>query len=146
MAAEFSTGLSAGASAAMDALDRQQHGDGGNKIAGAAKDFEALLLGQILRSVHEDGGWLGTGDDDAGEAAIGLGEEQLARVMASSGGLGLSKLIETGLEGRDDAGDPSSTAPLSADPLHREFPLGPARRRAAPGQANTASQHNAAPI
>jgi len=99
----FSTGLSTGAAAAMDALTRQQPSDGKNKVAGAAKDFEALLIGQILKSSHEDGGWLGTDDDDAGEAAVGLGEEQLARTMAGSGGLGLSKLIEAGIRNQQDA-------------------------------------------
>jgi Rod binding domain-containing protein len=87
------------ATAALDAigsLDQHQQGSS-SKAASAARDFEALLLGQMLKSARGDGGWLGTDDDDAGEAAVGLGEEQLARTMAQSGGLGLSKLIESGL-------------------------------------------------
>jgi Rod binding domain-containing protein len=99
--AGFSTGLSSGISAALDAIGQQQPNNESNKVASAARDFEALLLGQILRSVHEEGGWLGAGDDDAGAAAIGLGEEQLARTMAASGGLGLHKLIEAGLRNQD---------------------------------------------
>jgi Rod binding domain-containing protein len=64
----------------------------------AAKDFEALLIGQMLRSVREDGsGWLGTGDDEAGSAAYSLGEDQLAKAMAAGGGLGLAKVIAAGL-------------------------------------------------
>lgn len=64
----------------------------------AAKDFEALLIGQMLRSAREEGsGWLGTGDDDAGSAAYSLGEDQLAKAMAAGGGLGLSKVIAAGL-------------------------------------------------
>jgi Rod binding domain-containing protein len=67
--------------------------------AGAAKDFEALLLSQMLRSVREEGsGWLGTGDDQSSDAAFGMGEEQLARALSASGGLGLSKLIDSGLK------------------------------------------------
>jgi Rod binding domain-containing protein len=97
----FSTALATGVSAAMNALD-QKPGNG-DKVAGAAKEFEALLLGQILKSAHGDGGWMGTDDDDAGEAAVGLGEEQLARTMAASGGFGLSKLIESGLRNQQDA-------------------------------------------
>jgi Rod binding domain-containing protein len=66
--------------------------------SGAARDFEALLVGQMLRSVREGGsGWLGTGDDQSSEAAFGLGEEQLARALSSSGGFGLSKIIDAGL-------------------------------------------------
>ena len=97
MATGFATGLSAGAEAAMDALAQQQQGDGQKKVAGAARDFEALLLGQLLRASRSEGGWLGTEEDDAGDAAVGFGEEQLALSMASSGGLGLSKLIQSGI-------------------------------------------------
>jgi Rod binding domain-containing protein len=96
-----------GATAALDSigsLDQKQQG-GSNKTASAAKDFEALLMGQILKSARSSGGWLGTDDDDAGEAAIGLGEEQLARTMAQSGGFGLSKLIENGIISRQDTVD-----------------------------------------
>jgi|SRR5579862_3973321 Rod binding domain-containing protein len=73
------------------------------KRSGAAKDFEALLVGQMLRSVREEGsGWLGTGDDQSSEAAFGLGEEQLARALSGSGGFGLSKIIDAGLKAQSD--------------------------------------------
>ena len=69
------------------------------KRSGAAKDFESLLIAQMLRSVREEGsGWLGSGEDESSSAAFGLGEEQLARSLASSGGIGLSKIIESGLK------------------------------------------------
>lgn len=112
--ADFSAGISTGASAALDAigsLDQHPAGDSGSKAAGAAKDFEALLLGQMLKSARGDGGWLGTSDDDAGEAAVGLGEEQLARTMAQSGGFGLSKMIESGLRSRQEAADEATPNP-----------------------------------
>ena len=68
------------------------------KGVAAAKDFEALLIGQMLRSAREEGsGWLGTDDDDAGSAAFSLGEDQLAKAMAAGGGLGLAKVIAAGL-------------------------------------------------
>src|SRR5580658_10300603 len=71
----------------------------------AAKDFEALLIGQMLRSVREEGsGWLGTGDDDAGSAAFSLGEDQLAKAMAAGGGLGLAKVIAAGLASKAASG------------------------------------------
>jgi Rod binding domain-containing protein len=107
--------MTTGATAAMDSIgsldQHQQSGsNGSNKAASAAKDFEALLLGQMLKSARGDGGWLGTDEDDAGEAAIGIGEEQLARTMAQSGGLGLSKLIESGIRSGQDAVDRASPA------------------------------------
>lgn len=67
------------------------------KIGQAAHDFEALLVEQMLRSSHGEDGWLGTGDDKSDDAAMGMGEEQLAQALANSGGLGLAKMIEAGL-------------------------------------------------
>jgi len=69
------------------------------KRTGAAKDFEALLLTQMLHSVRDEAsGWLGTGEDQSSAAAFGLGEEELAKSMAASGGLGIAKLIDQGLQ------------------------------------------------
>lgn len=70
------------------------------KIQDAAQQFEALLIGEILRTAHQSDGWLGTGEDAAGGCAMGFAEEQLATVMARSGGFGLAKLIAKGLETR----------------------------------------------
>jgi Rod binding domain-containing protein len=68
------------------------------KQLGAAQDFEALLLGQMLHSIREEGsGWLGTGDDDASATAFGFGEDQLAKALTQGGGLGLAKMIAAGL-------------------------------------------------
>ncbi len=68
------------------------------KQMGAAHDFEALLIGQMLRSMREEGSsWLGTGDDDAGATAMAFGEEELAKAVTRGGGLGLSKIIAQGL-------------------------------------------------
>ena len=68
------------------------------KETGAAQDFEALLIGQMLRSMREEGsGWLGTGDDSAGATAFAFGEEELAKALTKGGGLGLSKIIAAGL-------------------------------------------------
>jgi len=68
------------------------------KQLGAAHDFEALLIGQMLRSMREEGSsWLGTGDDAAGATAFAYGEEELAKAITKGGGLGLSKIIAHGL-------------------------------------------------
>jgi hypothetical protein len=65
---------------------------------GAGKDFEALLIGQMMRSIREEGsGWMGTGEDKASDAAFGMAENEFARAMASSGGFGLQKIIGKGL-------------------------------------------------
>lgn len=69
--------------------------------SGAGKDFEALLIGQMMRSIREEGsGWMGTGEDKASDAAFGMAENEFARAMSGSGGFGLSKIIEKGLASR----------------------------------------------
>jgi Rod binding domain-containing protein len=68
----------------------------------SSRDFEALLIGQMLHSVRdEDSGWLGSGGDDSSDAAFGLGEEQLAQAIAGGGGFGLGKFIDSALERED---------------------------------------------
>ena len=74
------------------------------KQLGAAQDFEALLIGQMLHSMRENGSsWLGTGDDDASATAFGFGEDQLAKALTKGGGLGLSKVIAAGLAAKNEA-------------------------------------------
>lgn len=69
------------------------------KMHQAAQQFESLLIGQLLKTARESGGgWLGTDEDDAGQSGIEMGEQQLAGMLASAGGLGLSSLIEKGLK------------------------------------------------
>ena len=70
------------------------------KIRSTAQQFEALLIGELLKTSREAGssGWLGTGDDDdAGQLGMEVGEQQFAQMLAASGGLGLSKTIEAGM-------------------------------------------------
>lgn len=98
------------------------------KRSGAARDFEALLIGQMLQSVREQGsGWLGGGEDDATSTAFGLGEQHLAAAISAVGGLGLGRMIErslarsaandgTALPASDTLQGPSVTAPGLAPP------------------------------
>jgi flagellar protein FlgJ len=68
------------------------------RIHEAAQQFEALLLGQMLRSVRESAGnWLKTGDDSSGDCATDFAEQQFAATMSKQGGLGLATLISAGL-------------------------------------------------
>ena len=71
------------------------------KIKGAAQQFEALMIGQLLKTSREassSSGWLGTGDDEPGQTSLDMAEQQLASVMSKNGGLGLTKFIVQGLE------------------------------------------------
>jgi Rod binding domain-containing protein len=69
------------------------------KAAGAAGQFESLLIAQMLKSMREEGsGWLGTGSDKTADTAVGFAEEQLATALSSAGGLGLAKIVQSGLK------------------------------------------------
>jgi Rod binding domain-containing protein len=70
------------------------------KVRDAARQFEALLLTQILRAARGSGSWTGSGPDGAGDCATEYAEEQFAAALASSGGLGLADLISSGLTPR----------------------------------------------
>ena len=73
--------------------------DSPERIADAARQFEALLVGQILKSIRESEGssWLGTGADQSGESAMAMAEEQFASAISKSGGLGLANTISASL-------------------------------------------------
>jgi len=71
--------------------DTERRPDAPEKVLDAAQQFEALLLGQILRAAREGGG-------SSSDCALGYAEQQFADVMARNGGLGLARLIVKGLE------------------------------------------------
>ena len=98
--------------------ESQKPSEGPSRIAGAAQQFEALLIAQMLKSMHEsgDGGWTGTDDDDAGAPALELADEQLAQSMARHGGLGLARLVVSGLNAQARGDEPRATTAPSAQP------------------------------
>jgi Rod binding domain-containing protein len=68
------------------------------KIKGAASSFEALLIGQMMKSMHDsEGGWLGTGDDESAQSAMEYADESFAQALTASGGLGIASLVSKGL-------------------------------------------------
>jgi flagellar protein FlgJ len=72
------------------------------KIKDAAQQFEALMIGQLLKTAREassgSGGWFGTGEDETGQIPMELAEQQLATTMAKQGGFGLTTTITRDLE------------------------------------------------
>jgi len=67
-------------------------------IAEAAQQFEALLIGEMLKAARSgENGWLGSGDETGDATSAGLAEEQFAQALARSGGLGLSAQIQASL-------------------------------------------------
>ena len=85
--------------AATDVTSASRSKDTPEKILTAAKQFEALLVGQMLKSMQDsEGGWLGTGDDQSASAAMEYGQEAFAQAMAMNGGLGLANMVAAGLQ------------------------------------------------
>jgi len=72
------------------------------KIKDAARQFEALLIGQMLKSMRDsEGGWLGTGDDEASSSAMEYAQEMFAQSLSANGGLGMASLVMKGLKPPD---------------------------------------------
>jgi len=72
------------------------------RIAAAAKEFEAVLIEQMLRESRASAG-LGEEPDEASSSLRDMADQQFARVIAGQGGFGITKLLLEGL----NKGDPS---------------------------------------
>jgi Rod binding domain-containing protein len=76
-------------------------GDGQTKpknAAEAAKQFEAILIAQMLRTAHESsGGSLDDSDSSSSNTMFDVAGQQFAQVLSNNGGLGLAKMITDGL-------------------------------------------------
>ena len=70
----------------------------------AARQFEALLLAQMLRNVHEPS------DDSTGDTMWDVAAQQFAQAIANNGGFGMARLISEGL---NREGRPNLTVPRS---------------------------------
>jgi peptidoglycan hydrolase FlgJ len=69
------------------------------KIQDAARQFEALLIGQMLKSMREAGdGALSWGGDQASSAATEYAQEMFAQALSKGGGLGLSRVVVQALQ------------------------------------------------
>ena len=58
----------------------------------AARQFESLLIGQMLHAAREND------SSESSNCATDYAEQQFATVLAESGGLGIADLIAKGLE------------------------------------------------
>jgi len=92
--------ISSAAMAASTTPAAPAKGDDPAKVKAAAQQFEALLIGQLLKTAREagDSGWMGTDQDDAGQIGMEMAEQQFAQMLASKGGLGMADMIAKGLQ------------------------------------------------
>jgi Rod binding domain-containing protein len=92
--------LSPAGAAAAPANGKTQNSP--QKVKDAAQQFEALMIEQLLKTAREassdGGGWLGTGEDQPGQIAMDMAEQQFASTMAKQGGFGLTTTITRDLE------------------------------------------------
>lgn len=60
----------------------------------AAGKFEALLIGQMLKSARQAdaGGWSGEADQ-SGSSIMDMAEQHLAELLGSQGSLGLARMV-----------------------------------------------------
>jgi len=89
-----------GAVAASLPGPRAGSGSDAAKIQDAASQFEALLIGQLLKNASdaESGGALGGDDSGADSSMLEIAQEQLAQTLAKQGGLGIARLVVEGLD------------------------------------------------
>ncbi len=77
-------------------------GDGQAKpknAAEAAKQFEALMIAQMLRTAHEStGGSLDESNSSASDTMFDVAGQQFAQMLANNRGLGLAKMVTDGLK------------------------------------------------
>jgi Rod binding domain-containing protein len=101
-----------------------------DEISQASTQFEALIIGQVLKAAREssDKGWLGTGDDQTSDMAMEMAEQGLAQGLAAQGGLGIAKMVTAHLH-RDEAklansgpATGSSQVQPSTDSVHQALP------------------------
>jgi Rod binding domain-containing protein len=66
--------------------------------ADAAKQFEALLIAQLLRNAHGSSSSMGGEEDSTSETMWDVAAQQFSQLLAEKGGLGLATLITRGLQ------------------------------------------------
>lgn len=67
------------------------------KLAESARDFEALLITQVLKTALTSES-MGLSENEAGGHAVQFAAEEFGRAIAAQGGMGLSRLVLQGLE------------------------------------------------
>jgi Rod binding domain-containing protein len=70
------------------------------RIEDAARQFESILIAQMLRSARESASAMGEEDesDTGGSTMREVAEQQFALMLARQGGIGLTRLVTAGLE------------------------------------------------
>jgi Rod binding domain-containing protein len=89
------------------------------KVHEAAQQFEALMIGEMMKTARESGseeGWLGGGGGTGDDQATAMAESQFSQALASHGGFGLAKMIEQTIN-RQHGSAPKENAPTHTPPV-----------------------------
>jgi Rod binding domain-containing protein len=97
-----------------------------DKIADSAKQFEGLLVGEMLKTARESsgGGWLSDEDDQddqTGSMVMEMADQGFSQALAARGGLGIAKMVTKSLEHRNATAPSSDSETASPDPLSRDL-------------------------
>ena len=79
------------------------------KIEDAARQFESILIAQMLRSGRESASGIADEDesDSGGSTMMEVAEQQFAQMLAKQGGIGLTRLVVDGLKRGEGASGPN---------------------------------------
>ncbi len=101
------------------------------KMSSAAQQFEALLLTEMMKSARQSGSgdWMGAAEDQSGVSVSEMAGEQFAQALASSGGIGIARLVLGGLSSPNTPKgiDEDKSHPASAGATEPNAPAAPAR-------------------
>lgn len=88
------------------------------RIRKAAGEFEALMIEQMLKAARDNTSTSLDGENspDANETMLDLANQQLAQLISKAGGLGLTRLIEKGLETQKSPEPRTVSSSPSPDP------------------------------
>ena len=85
------------------------------RIMAAAKEFEAVLLEQMLKEARAGSG-LGEEQDQASTTLREIADQQFARLIAGQGGMGITKILTDSFKKTDAASDTASQMAKPATP------------------------------
>jgi flagellar protein FlgJ len=99
----------------LDQLKLQAKTDPNKAAAGAAKQFEAMFLGMVLKSMREASPQDGMFDNSQTKMYTSMLDQQLAQHMAARG-TGLSEVLARQLSGPAAGGAPKTDTSMALDP------------------------------
>jgi flagellar protein FlgJ len=97
-------------------------------LKAAARQFEAVFLQMVLKSMRAATPQTGMMDSDQTRFYQELLDSQLAQVMSAKGGVGLAGVIERQLSRPDSVVIPDREGGIPLDPVQRSLPLAPSQR------------------